>query len=1206
MGSACALGPPIVVKTIDFEELFGVNAGYVEALFQQWQADPVSVDAEWDHTFRELQDDAPESTLAPEPPSIRQEERIESEEFASNDEIEVEPLRGIARTIAANMNASLEVPTATSVRTLPVKVLDENRRVLNAHMRDRALGKASYTHIIAYAMVRAVAEMPNVQSYFEARDGKTYRVTPRRVNIGLAIDVGGAGQRSLVVPNIKDASVMDFQQFYDAYQDVVARGRDGKLTAEDFQGTTFSLTNPGGFGTELSVPRLMKGQGLILATGGIGVPVQARQMSPSMLAEIAMGPVMTITSTYDHRTVQGAESGLLLRRVEELLNGEDGFWQDIFDTLRVPWRPFAPAPDQRQEDDGQAALKQARVWQLIGAYRSRGCQLADLDPLEYRPDMLPSLDPAWYGFTIWDLDREFLTDGMCGKSKMTLREILDVLRETYCRRWTLEYMHVVDRQRKHWIRGRVEERRNEQVFDPQHRERILRRLIQAENFERFLHTRYPGNKRFSLEGADTLIPALAEILDRVAEDGVERVVMGMAHRGRLNVLANILNKSYQRIFSEFENVLLPGASEGSGDVKYHLGQRGTYVTPSGKEIEVLLAANPSHLEAVDPVVCGQVRALQDVDGDTERRRTLGILIHGDAAFTGQGVVAETLQMSELPGYTSGGTIHLIVNNRIGFTAGPRDLHSTYYCTDIAKMVQAPILHANGDYPEAVMKSCHVAVDYQRRYGEDVVVDMVCYRRRGHNEGDEPMYTQPLLYKRISEHATVRENYTRLLVRRGQMTREECDAVGERFDEELKEALEASRADAQKQGESDAAPALPEVDFADADWDDLEGGACPVPLDEAALVDIVERSNAMPEGLVVHPNLLRQLKRREEMVRGERDLDWGCAEVLAFGSLVLADVPLRLAGQDSGRGTFSHRHAVIRDQMTGADHVPLATLAPDLHVEFRDSLLSEEAALAFEYGYSLAWPQAMVLWEAQFGDFANGAQIPIDQFLAPGEAKWGQEVGLTLLLPHGYDGQGPEHSSARIERFLQLCAEGNLQVANCTTAAQYYHLLRRQGKQARGRKPLVVFTPKSLLRDPRAASPVADLAGSGFRPLLGDDAAVPARRVVLCSGKVYYDLFDAREAAGLADSVALVRMEQLYPFPRKALLAELERHPDAELVWAQEEPRNMGAWSHLRERFEQLGLTVDYAGRPAAASPATGSYRRHQAEQERLCNMALRA
>ncbi|MDP6963163.1 MAG: multifunctional oxoglutarate decarboxylase/oxoglutarate dehydrogenase thiamine pyrophosphate-binding subunit/dihydrolipoyllysine-residue succinyltransferase subunit, partial [Planctomycetota bacterium] len=1042
--------------TIDFKQQFGVNAGYVESLFEQWRQDPSAVDEEWGLWFTSVAAEA----------GTKVKEQVATTP-TGDDKVEVEPLRGVSASIARNMNASLAVPTATSVRTIPVKVLEENRRIINAHMRVRALGKASYTHFIAYAMVQAIKEQPNVQSFYKEIDGKPYRMSPKHINVGMAIDVGTSEQRSLVVPNIKGAEAMNFKQFYDAYQDIVARGRAGKLGAADFAETTFSITNPGGFGTEASVPRLMQGQGLILATGSIGVPVQARSMNPAMLAEIAMSPVMTITSTYDHRTVQGAESGLLLKRIEELLDDADGFWADIFKVLRVPWTPARLDNDHHTLKSDDAAAEQAKVWQLISAYRTRGCQLADLDPLEYKPDMLPSLDPSWYGFTIWDLDREFLTDGMCGRQSMTLREILEVLRETYCRRWTIEYMHIVNRERKHWVRERVEGRSNDDVFGEDSRLRILQRLVAAENFEQFLHTRYPGNKRFSLEGADTLIPAISEIIDRAADRGVKRVVIGMAHRGRLNVLANILNKSYTKIFSEFEGVMLPGEAEGSGDVKYHLGARGVYSTPCGKDIEVVLTANPSHLEAVNPVVAGQVRAYQDLDGDTERKQTIGILVHGDAAFTGQGVVTESLQMSDLPGYKVGGIIHIVVNNQIGFTAGPKDLYSTYYCTDLAKMIEAPIMHANGDYPESVMKAVHVALDYQANFGADAVIDMVCYRRRGHNEGDEPMYTQPLLYQKISNHPSVRKNYTDLLVRRGMMTQQECDAVGDEFDRELKAALEASRKMSENAKEQTLELAVCDETWCERDWCDDESPHTSLDLDE--LKRIIVETNTMPEGHVVHPNLLRQLKRREEMISGDRDLDWGCAEVFALGSLIKGGVGLRLAGQDSGRGTFSHRHAVVRHQQTGADYLPLSSLNEDAHVEVRDSLLSEEAALSFEYGYALANLEAMVVWEAQFGDFANGAQIPIDQFISAGEAKWSQLAGLTLLLPHGYDGQGPEHSNARPERFLQLCAEGNMTVANCSTAAQYFHLLRRQGLAGKAKRPLVVFTPKSMLRDPRAAS-----------------------------------------------------------------------------------------------------------------------------------------
>ena len=1181
-------GSPNKAMAIDFEEQFGINAGYVESLYESWRNDAASVDPEWASFFAASEPSSERS--APSGPPPRE----------SDDQFEVEALRGVAAKIAANMNASLSIPTATTVRTLPVKALDENRRIINGHMRDRVLGKASYTHFIAYAMVCAVREMPSVQSFYEERDGQGYRVTPRQINIGLAIDVPAKdGRRSLVVPNIKGAESMNFKQFFDAYQALVQAGRSGRLTAADFAGTTFTLTNPGGFGTEASVPRLMEGQGLILATGSIGLPVQARQMNPAMLADIAMGPVMTITSTYDHRTVQGAESGRLLARVEELLDGGDGFWDEIFRCLRVPWSPAVATVDARAKSERELAEDQAKVWQMIGAYRSRGCQLADLDPLEYKPDLRPSLDPEWYGFTIWDLDREFLTDGMGGKPKMTLREILTVLREAYCRRWTSEYMHIIDRSRKHWIRDRIEERRNEPEYSPEHRRRILERLIRAENFERFLQTRYPGNKRFSGEGADSMIPALGEIFDLAAEDGVDRIVIGMAHRGRLTLLATLLNRPYEQMFREFEGVLLPGEVEGSGDVKYHLGQRGTYVTPTGKEVEIILTANPSHLEAVNPVVCGQVRAYQDMAGDGARKKTLGVLIHGDAAFTGQGVVAETLQMSGLRGYETGGTIHLIVNNQIGFTAGPQDLHSAYYCSDLAKMVQAPILHANGDYPESVVRACTVATEYQREHGADVVIDMVCYRRRGHNEGDEPMYTQPQLYKKIADHPTVRENYTELLVRRGQMTREECEAIGEGFDQDLRRALELSR---ERKAEARTYTLADSNTLAEAEWSDSESPETGLPAER--LVALIDELNSMPEGHVVHPNLLRQLKRREEMVRGNRGLDWGCAEALAFGTLVQDGVPMRMSGQDSGRGTFSHRHAVIRDQSTGEDYLPLADLREDVDVQIYDSLLSEEAVVAYEYGYSLAHPEAMVYWEAQFGDFANGAQIPIDQFLSGGEVKWGQRVGLTLLLPHGQDGQGPEHSSARVERFLQLAAEGNFQVAQASTPAQCFHLLRRQGLAGPERKPLIFFTPKSLLRDPRATSAIEEFTEGSFQEVLGDPKVEQgASTVVLCAGKVYFDAVDRRDAAE-RDDIAIVRLEQFYPFPRKALHAELAKHPGARVVWLQEEPRNQGAWSFLQDRLHGLGVAVEYLGRPVAAAPASGSYARHVAEQEQLLERML--
>jgi 2-oxoglutarate dehydrogenase E1 component len=1097
------------------------------------------------------------------------------------------------------MRESLEVPTATSVRTVPAKLLEENRRVLNEHMELRALGKTSFTHLIAFAIVRALREQPRMQSAFAERDGRGQRRIPRHVHLGLAIDLeGGGAGRELVVPTLKRAEELDFRAFHAAYEALVRLARGKELALADFQGTTATLTNPGGFGTTLSVPRLMPGQGLIVGIGAIGPPPELAGLAPRTLAELALGPVLTLTSTYDHRVIQGAESALFLQRVAELLQGADGFYDGIFATLRVPWTPLRAAGDE----PAHAECLQTGVWALINAYRVRGCRLADLDPLEYRPDRLPSLDPTTYGITVWDMEREFDCAGMLGETRMKLRDILALLRRAYCRRWTVEYMHISEHRPKHWIRDYVEDPARQIQFEHSDQRRFLERLAQAENFERFLHARYVGNKRFSLEGADTLIPALCALIERAAEGGVETVVLGMAHRGRLNVLANVLGLSHAEIFAEFEGVLLPLENEGSGDVKYHRGQRGTFVTPTGREVEVVLSPNPSHLEAVDPVVTGMARALQDVRGDRERRRVLAVLVHGDAAFSGQGVVAETLNMSALRAYDCGGTLHVVLNNQIGFTTGPRDLRSTYYCTDVAKSIDAPILHANGDYPESVARAVRVAVDYQREFRRDAVVDMVCYRRRGHNEGDEPAFTQPLLYERIRAHPTVREGYEALLFRREQLTTEEAAEIGARFEGELKAALEQSL--------TETRPVPPEQALLDLEVDDpADYVRAPAPATGVArerLATIVAATNRMPEGFVTHPNLLRQLHRREEMVAGERDVDWGCAEALAFGTLLEEGVPIRLAGQDSRRGTFSQRHALIRDQHTEAEHLPLAALARDgASFEAWDALLSEEAALAFEYGYALARPEALVLWEAQYGDFVNGAQVGIDQFLMAGEAKWKQRSGLVLLLPHGHDGQGPEHTSARPERFLALCSGGYATLVDCSTAAQYFHALRRQGLDP-ARRPLIVLTPKSLLRDKRAASPLA-LFGEQerFHELLPDERAQRggARRVVLCSGKVYHDLEQFRAENAIED-VALVRVEQLYPFPRAELFLLLDRHPDADCVFCQEEPRNQGFWPFVMQRFFDAQRPIAYCGRPESPTPASGSYQRHALEQARLVRAAF--
>ena len=1200
---------------IDFKHDYGVNAGYVQDLYEQWRQDPANVDDTWREIFEAAESQAPVAEAMGQAPNSGQSTASvkrpanqaasqparpsATPQSAPATEGELARLKGVAGRIVSNMEASLSIPTATSVRTISAKILTENRALLNEHLMVRAYKKASYTHILAFALVKAIAEMPQVQCSYLELDGKPQRFTPSNVNLGIAIDVPSPGGRMLVVPSLKAVEKLNFKDFYGVYDDAIKRGREGKLTGEDFKGTTTTLTNPGGFGTSMSVPRLMTGQGLIIAAGSIGVPPEMAGFSRKALAGLAIGPVMTLTSTYDHRVVQGAESGLMLKRVDELLQGADGFYDEVFAAYRVPWSPAREGKDRNVDRDQEET--QVAVWRMISAYRSRGHQIADLDPLGYHPDYYESLDPASYGLTIWDLDRTFHSGGIGDKPRATLREILFALRRAYCRRWTVEYMHITDRDRKMWMRSRVEETEHQFEFGREDRKHILTLLSRAENFERFLHTRYVGNKRFSLEGGDTMIAALAEILEGAAGHGVQKVVIGMAHRGRLNVLVNIMGKSYQDVFREFEAVLLPLSEEGSGDVKYHLGQSGTFLARSGQTIEVVLSANPSHLEAVDPVVCGMTRAMQDSLGDTERKKVMAVLIHGDAAFSGQGVVAETFQMSELRAHNNGGTVHLVVNNQIGFTASPRDLHSTHFCTDLAKGVEAPIMHANGDFPEAVLRSARVAVDYTQLFGGDSVIDMVCYRRWGHNEGDEPAYTQPLLYTQIAKMRTVRENYTRLSVRRGTLTEEEALQISSSVDEELRIAKEEQKAEPSRELSDEEVLDLTLDDPRDYVTSETADTGC----DEARLVALIDTLNTVPDGFVTHPNLLRQLRRRETMVRGEKDLDWGCAETLAFGTLLQDGVPIRLAGQDSGRGTFSHRHAVIHDQVTDEEYVPLQDLTENnTFFEVWNSFLSEEAVLGFEYGYALSRPEAMVIWEAQFGDFANGAQVMLDQFIASGESKWKQTAGLVMLLPHGYDGQGPEHSSARPERYLGLCSAGNMTVADCTTSAQMFHLLRRQG-QTETPRPLIVFTPKSLLRDKRAASPIEDFTKGRFEELILDPIVDPkaVKRILLCSGKVVNDL-EAYRTENSVEDTAILRLEQLYPFPRQAVKDVIAMYGNAPVTWVQETPRNMGAWSFVLQRFFDMDIPIRYAGRPENSSPATGSHSRHLAEQAYLVSYAF--
>ena len=1104
---------------------------------------------------------------------------------------EPEPIRGVGAAIATNMERSLSVPTATSVRQIPAKLLEVNRRVINGYRSRTGQSKVSFTHLIGFAVVRALTDaVPNMKNAYVAdADGKPQIQRFTNVNLGLAVDVDkGNGQRTLVVPVLKGADTLDFMGFLVAYDEIIRKVRNNKLTIDDFQGANVSLTNPGTIGTNQSVPRLMVGQGVIVGVGSIDYPAEFQGSDERALNQLGVSKVVTITSTYDHRIIQGAESGLFLKYVNELLLGEHGFYEAIFRSLGVPYESVKWRTDTNDlEGADLQAHKQMQVATLIRVHRVRGHLIADLDPLRWKAPRMPrELDPLTYGLTIWDLDREFATGGVGGVQRSTLGELLGVLRDAYCRTIGIEYMHIQNTDEQRWMQERVEGHRDE--FEPEPMV-ILERLNAAEAFERFLATKYVGTKRFGLEGAESAVPIMDMILNLAADHALDGAVIGMAHRGRLNVLANVVGKSLEHLFGEFEGHVDPHAVQGSGDVKYHLGATGKFQARSGALLPVELASNPSHLETVDPIVLGTVRAMQDQIEPPGAFSVLPLLVHGDAAFAGQGVVAECLAMSDTSGYRVGGTIHLIINNQIGFTTSPEFAHSSQYCSDVAKSVGAPIFHVNGDDPEACVRVAKLAFDYRQQFHKDVVIDMVCYRRHGHNEGDDPSYTQPLMYKAIAERRSVRKLYLETLVKRGVVTIEEAEKVLTDYQGKLQAALDETRAHAREVTKVPPPPkpvgVLPHVATG---------------VDREVLDHIFASLTRYPDGFTVHPKLLRQFESRTEMYERDGEVDWGTAEALAFGSLVMEGTPVRLAGEDCRRGTFSHRHAVLVDYMNETKYAPLANLGTGAAKFFvYDSLLSEYAALGFEYGYAHANSAALVMWEAQFGDFVNGAQIIIDQYLVAAEDKWGQRNGLVLLLPHGMEGQGPEHSSARLERFLQLCAEDNIQVAYPTTSRQYFHLLRRQVRRD-VRKPLVVMSPKQPLRMKESRSPIQELTQGSFEevlddPFVTDRAAV--RRVVLCSGKVAWDAMSERTKRGAP--VAVVRVEQLYPFPEAQINEVLSRYSNAkEVLWLQEEPENMGAWhfvEHIIWRLKDRGYDLRHAARVESGSPATGSKAVHDQE-----------
>ncbi len=1122
------------------------------------------------------------------------------EESETDDEPKLTVLRGAPARTVKNMDDSLTVPTATSVRTVPVKLLWDNRTVINNHLARARGGKVSFTHLIGYALVKALGETPAMNVGFETVDGKPNLITPAHINLGLAIDMAkDDGTRQLLVPSIKGTETMDFAHFWTAYEDVVRRARDNKLTVADFQGTSISLTNPGTLGTNHSVARLMKGQGAIIGVGSMDFSPEYQGASEETITRNAISKVMTLTSTYDHRVIQGALSGEFLGRMHKLLLGEQDFYDEIFRSLRIPYEPIRWSSDISRSHDDEVG-KQARILEMIHSYRVRGHMMADTDPLEYRQRSHPDLEVESHGLTLWDLDREFATGEFGGERRfMKMRDILGILRDSYCRTVGIEYMHIQDPEQRRWIQERVEQPHQKPPREEQLR--ILLKLNQAEAFETFLQTKFVGQKRFSLEGGETTVPLIDEICEAAAAAGLDEVTIGMAHRGRLNVLANIVGKSYGQIFREFEGNIDPRTVQGSGDVKYHLGAEGEFASENGDRIKVSVAANPSHLEAVDPVLEGIARAKQDMLNQGEEFPVLPVLVHGDAAFAGQGVVAETLNLSQLRGYRTGGTIHVVVNNQVGFTTSPAQSRSSLYCTDVARMVQAPIFHVNGDDPEACIRVARLAFEYRQAFNKDVVVDLVCYRRRGHNEGDDPSYTQPLMYDLIEQKRSVRKLYTESLIGRGDITLDEAEKVLRNYQQQLERVFTEVREATSAPKEWMTVPDYPEKSH--------EGDPSGTAITQEVLKRIADAHVSAPDGFTVHPKVLPQLQRRAASI-AEGPIDWGTGEILALGSLLMDGRPVRLAGQDSRRGTFVSRFATIIDRVNAHEWTPLANLTEDQSQFYAyDSLLSEYAALGFEYGYSVARPDALVLWEAQFGDFVNGAQTVIDEFITSSKTKWRQESGVVLLLPHGYEGQGSDHSSARIERFLQMAADKAFFVAQPSTPASYFHLLRRHALDE-NHHPLIVFTPKSMLKRKEAASRPEDFTGeTTFRPMIGDGVVDPEQvdTLVLCSGRITWDLMvDRGKRQGDDPTTAIARIEQFYPEPIEELKAELSRYPNLKSVrWVQDEPANMGPASFLRLNvFPELGGHVEVISRPASSSPAVGQHSRHVEEQKALLEQAF--
>ena len=1209
---------------------YGANSWLVEEMYEKYKQNQDSVDKAWWPILENYQSTQSPAPLTKAPvvsdvttsiPVVAQTTRVEAKpqpipaqapitesitvipEAAGEDaEDQVTVLKGMAKSLATNMDLSLQIPTATSIRALPAKLMIDNRLVINSHLSRTRGGKISFTHLIGFAIIQAIKKFPSQNVYYDIVDERPVVIQPASVNFGLAIDIPKPdGSRALLVPNIKRAQRLNFAEYLLAYEELVAKARANTLTAGDFQGTTVSLTNPGGIGTVHSVPRLTKGQGCIVGAGALEYPAEFQGMSDAQLAKLGISKIITLTSTYDHRVIQGAGSGEFLKIVHGLLLGEDSFYDKIFADLRIPYEPIRWVPDF-DRDGADDREKSTRIQELINAYRVRGHLMADTDPLEYQQRTHPDLDVLSHGLSLWDLDRSFRTAGFGGKQKAPFREILRILRDSYCRTVGVEYMHIQDPAQRKWFQEKLERpyakpTREEQL-------RILGKLNESEAFETFLQTKFVGQKRFSLEGGESAIAAMDEILQSAANAGIQEVCIGMAHRGRLNVLTNIAGKTYGQVFKEFEGNTDIKTVQGSGDVKYHLGTEGTFESLEGNQVRVSLAANPSHLEAVNPVLEGIVRAKLDRLDAIPRDEfpIVPVLIHGDAAFAGQGVVPETLNMAQLRGYKTGGTIHLVINNQVGFTTPPSESRSTLYSTDVAKSIQAPIFHVNGDDPEAVVRVAQIAFEYRQQFKNDAVIDLICYRRRGHNEGDDPSMTQPLMYNLIEAKRSVRTLYLESLVGRGDITQEEFEAANSDFQAKLENAFVEVHA-------AMAAPIelIPRRVGIGTTASDAPEITRPTAISRETVELMGDAHANTPAGFAVHPKLQQLLAKRVEMSR-EGGIDWGFGELISLGSLLIEGVPVRLAGQDSRRGTFVQRHAVFHDRINGQEWMPLRNLSEgQAKFWIYDSLLSEYAAMGFEYGYSIENKEALVLWEAQFGDFVNGAQTIVDEFISSAEQKWNQHSSLVLLLPHGYEGQGPDHSSARIERFLQLCAENNMTVAQPSTPASHFHLLRRQAF-TRPRRPLIVFTPKSMLRLKAASSSVEDFTSGTFQPVIDDAQGLDkssVKRVLMCSGKIYWDLMAEIEKRG-ERNIAVVRIEQLYPTPVDEIKSTYAQYPNAELFWVQDEPANQGPWTYIGLFLPRYmnGQVPQLVSRPASASPATGSAKRHAVEQADVIARAL--